>query len=109
MEEAKQTAKEGDGDRRRSERRARREEELRVIEKPMVHLDRRFISRARSAVHRSFSPIISPFYRPVVSSLGLSFSLAGARSHLLHVAIRTTRKSREGKEGREQMPIEVSR
>lgn len=42
----------------------REEEELRVIEKPVVHPDGRFISRAHAQrCTRRFSPIISPFCR----------------------------------------------
>lgn len=60
-----------DGEPRRGDeaRSVRREVELRVIEKPVVHPDRRFISlvHALTVYTESFSPIISPFY-PLPSS-----------------------------------------
>jgi len=68
--------------------------ELRVIEKPVVHPDRRFISLVHARRYtQSFSPIISPFYLLPSSRRLLS------RSHLPHVGIRTTRKAGEEKRG----------
>lgn len=68
---------------------------------PIVAL---FRSCTLDGIRRGFSPIISPFYPLSQSSRRLL-----SRSHLPHVGIRKTRKSRGGREGRdEQMPAEVS-
>lgn len=79
--------------------------ELRVIEKPVVHPDRRFISLVHARRYTGASLLLS---RPSTYSHRTVARRLLSRSHLPHVGIRRTRKSRGGEEGRdEQMPAEV--
>lgn len=90
--------------------------ELRVIEKPVAHPDRRFISRARSTLlaARASPPIISLYYeRNRVASSPHPSSLLLTDTHpLARAGIRKMRKSPGGKgKGRERADAgaEVSR
>jgi len=81
------------------------EEELRIIEKPVVHPDRRFISRARSTtcIYPSFSPIISPFFHRASPPRSLSrFFLPSSPSLARPRNKKNEEKGRGGKRGERQ-------
>lgn len=85
---------------RRSEARSarRREVELRVIEKPVVHPDRRFISLVHARRYTGGASLL--LSRPSTYSHRTVARRLLSRSHLPHVGIRRTRKSSRGEEKR---------